>query len=102
MTKPTHINLPPTVHRNLLVHNQKCSMTRMNIEKNTQAPTHSHPHFQIIYMLKGTCNFLLGDETYPLEPGDAIYIESNLEHGFSKNSEDLEFLEFFVPGREDF
>jgi len=102
MTKPVYVNLPPTVHRDLLVHNSKCSMTNMHVEKNTKSSTHSHPHFQIVYLMEGSCNFLLDGEVIKMTPGQAVFVESNVKHGFCENTEDLKFLEFFVPGREDF
>ncbi|MGB4589380.1 MAG: cupin domain-containing protein [Clostridiaceae bacterium] len=102
MTKSVYVNLPPTVHRDLLVNNSKCSMTKMNVEKNTKSSTHSHPHFQIVYLLEGSCDFLLNGEVIPMVPGQAVYVESNALHGFCENTENLTFVEFFVPGREDF
>jgi len=102
MTKPVYVNLPPTVHRDLLVNNTKCSMTKMHVEKDTKSPTHHHPHFQIIYLIDGSCSFQLGEEIIPMTAGQAVYVESNIDHGFLENPEDLKFLEFFVPGREDF
>ena len=77
-------------------------MTQMQVEKNTNSPTHSHPHFQIIYLIEGSCDFLLDGEVIPMAAGQAVYIESHVQHGFCENTENLRFLEFFVPGREDF
>jgi mannose-6-phosphate isomerase-like protein (cupin superfamily) len=55
-------------------------------------------HFQFI--LSGTGTALLADERVPLGPGDLVYNLEHEIHSFENlGSEDMTFVEFFVPGR---
>lgn len=93
---------PPTVQRAIHYTGPKCSLAEMHVARGTDTPTHSHPHATIVYMLSGACDFRLDGQLVPLKAGESLFVEGGLPHGFARNDEDLVFLEFFVPGREDF
>jgi quercetin dioxygenase-like cupin family protein len=44
------------------------------------AKTHSHPHEQIIVMLRGRMKFTLGDEVAEIGRGHAVHIPPNVPH----------------------
>lgn len=94
--------LPPTVRRKILSTGPKCSLAEMHVAQGTRTPTHHHPHAAVVYLLEGSADMRLDGQRVPMVPGDALFIDSGAEHGFAENAEDLVFLEFFVPGREDF
>lgn len=100
--KDVFVHLTPTVQRRVLVNTPKCSFSHMKVARGTNTPAHRHPHATILYMVKGYCNLRLGEELVFVSPDEAVYIDSDVLHGFVENEEDLEFFEFFTPGREDF
>jgi quercetin dioxygenase-like cupin family protein len=65
------------------------------------AAAHKHPHEQIVWMLKGTMEFRIGNEKRSMRPGDVAIIPGGVEHeGYFP--EDSEAIDFFAPPREDF
>ena len=44
-------------------------------------PLHVHPNCEeILYVMSGKCDHKLGDEVYPLTPGEAIRIPRGIQH----------------------
>ena len=68
----------------------------------TDYGTHSHPHEQIAYVLKGRFEFIIKDEKFLLEQGDSIYFEPNAPHGAILLTDDGILLDIFTPQRDDF
>jgi len=44
-------------------------------------PTFEHPGNEFLYMLEGQIEYRVGQETYLLEPGDALSFQGNVPHG---------------------
>ena len=44
-------------------------------------PTFEHPGTEFIYMLEGRIEYRCGQETYVLEPGDALTFQGHVPHG---------------------
>ena len=62
---------------------------------------HSHPHEQIVWMLKGRMEFRIDKERRVLEAGGIASIPGDVEHeGWCQ--EDTEVVDLFAPPREDF
>jgi transcriptional regulator with XRE-family HTH domain len=54
----------------------------ITIEDDSQRyPTFEHPGTEFIYMLKGRIEYRVGQETYVLEPGDALSFQGEVPHG---------------------
>jgi AraC-like DNA-binding protein len=49
-------------------------------DKPIQVPFHSHSHYEIYYFQGGTCNYLIGDKIYVLQPGDLIIMHGLTLH----------------------
>ena len=80
---------------------EKGMMVWWNIKAGAHAAAHSHPHEQIVWMLKGKMDFRIGRERRVLNGGDVAVIPSGVEHeGWCQ--EDTEVVDAFVPPREDF
>lgn len=62
---------------------------------------HSHPHEQIVWMIKGKLKIRIGNEERVMVPGDVAVIPGGVEHAGSY-VEDSELLDVFAPPREDF
>ncbi len=62
---------------------------------------HSHPHEQIVWMIKGKLKIRIGNEERIMATGDIAVIPGGVEHSGSY-VEDSEILDVFAPPREDF
>jgi unsaturated pyranuronate lyase len=66
-------------------------------------PIHSHPHEQIIVVLRGQLDFTVGDERRVAGAGEAIVIPPGVLHGGRVHgAEPVMTIEAFHPVRRDF
>ena len=64
---------------------------------------HSHPHEQIVYILKGTVDFHIGDETVRLKSGGLAVVPGNVTHYAEVvGDEEVLNLDVFSPARPDY
>lgn len=70
-------------------------------EAGQEGAVHTHPHCQCGYIIEGTFEATVGDETEILHGGDCFYAESNVPHGLVALT-DGKMLDIFTPMREDF
>ena len=47
---------------------------------------HRHPGGEFIYVLQGTLTVRIGDDDYPLEPGDSVYFDASVDHGYRRTA----------------
>jgi quercetin dioxygenase-like cupin family protein len=80
------------------------SMLVLNeIKPFAQPALHQHPHEQITYILAGQCDFIMGEETIRMGPGDAILIPPDTRHTLRPVGEETVMnLDVFSPIREDY
>lgn len=72
----------------------------VTVEALADLPAHSHPHEQLIVLLKGELDMVIGDEPLTLKTGDTVAIPGNVPHSaFAKTA--CELLDIFTPVRED-
>ncbi len=62
--------------------------------------SHSHPHEQISYCLKGKVAFHIDGETLRIHAGQSVVIPSHTEHGVTA-LEDNTLRDAFTPLRQD-
>lgn len=55
-------------------------LTKISFEGGKGAELHQHPEEQVIYVLEGAFDVILGDETYEVRAGQASYHPSNVPH----------------------
>ena len=72
-----------------------------SVKSGAHAAAHSHPHEQIVWMLKGRMEFRIGSERKMCRPGDIAVIPGGVEHE-AWFHEDTEVIDVFAPPREDF
>jgi quercetin dioxygenase-like cupin family protein len=65
-------------------------------------PLHSHPHEQITYVAEGEINFILGEESAHLKPGDVILVPSEIPHSIQLLTGHVRLVDCFTPIRQDF
>ena len=91
----------PGVLRAILCHGEKLMLCEVTLSKGASATIHKHPHEQITYVVKGTVQFTMGDETVRLTAGESCLVEPNVLHGAEAISDCL-LVDAFSPPREDF
>jgi unsaturated pyranuronate lyase len=80
---------------------QKGMMVWWRIGAGTHVAAHSHPHEQLVWIIRGRLEFRIDTERRVLEPGGIAVIPSGVEHeGWCH--EDTEVVDIFAPPREDF
>lgn len=95
------LTFEPGVTRDLLVHCETYTITRLRIQCGVSPSYHAHENAQAVYILGGSGIFRVGVDYCPLAKGDTVQIPPNVKHGFQSVTETVEMLEFFVPARED-
>jgi quercetin dioxygenase-like cupin family protein len=85
--------------RRRVVSGRQGTMVYWRMKAGAHAAAHKHPHEQIVWMVKGTMDFRIGDEKQTMRPGAVIPggVEPRglLSRGFRGDR-------FFAPVREDF
>jgi quercetin dioxygenase-like cupin family protein len=77
-------------------------MVEVTFRKGGVGEVHSHEkHEQVSYIVKGSFEVQVGDETRVLKAGDSFYAGYHVPHGV-KALEDSIILDVFNPFREDF
>lgn len=63
-------------------------------------PSHSHPHEQVIHVIRGRLRLILEDRTVEVPAGESFVLRSNVPHGAEAIGDTL-LLDSFSPPRED-
>ncbi len=45
---------------------------------------HQHPGVEFLHMIRGKIELVISSETYTLDTGDAIYLDSIVRHGYRR------------------
>lgn len=91
----------PGIKIKTLVYGEKSLLTEFRLNAGSRLPSHSHPHEQSGYLVKGRMRLTIGDKTFDVEPGDSWCVTGNLEHR-AEILEDSVAVEVFSPVREDY
>jgi quercetin dioxygenase-like cupin family protein len=87
--------------RQVLAYNGDLMLVRHLMEKGWVGSRHSHPHEQLVYVIRGHLRFTGGNETFEARDGDSFVVPGGLEHQASA-IEESEVLDVFTPAREDY
>lgn len=90
------------VHLTQLVAGDRTSIQHFHIEPGAVVPEHSHEHEQAGLVTSGTLAYLIGDEEFVLEAGEAYIIPGNEPHSV-ENRGDVpgDGIDVFSPPRAD-
>ena len=82
---------------------EKCMMVVNEILPSARPSLHHHPHEQLTYIIKGSAEFILGDEVISLGEDDVVLVPPNVPHQLKVTStEPVLNLDVFAPIREDY
>ncbi len=63
---------------------------------------HSHPHEQMGLLLEGQLEFIIGDESHSVQPGEMWRIPGGVIHSAIAGDAPVKALDVFSPIREDY
>jgi quercetin dioxygenase-like cupin family protein len=87
--------------RQVLAFNRGMMLVRHQMQPGWRGARHSHPHEQMVYVIRGHIRFVRGAEVFEAFAGDSFIVPGGVEHQASAVTES-EVLDFFVPFREDY
>jgi len=89
------------LQRQVLAFNPNLMLVRHLMEKGWQGALHSHPHDQLVYVVRGHVRFTGGSSTIEAAAGDSFIVPGGVDHQASA-LEESEVLDVFNPYREDY
>jgi quercetin dioxygenase-like cupin family protein len=94
---------PEGVIRRTLSYNDEAMLCHFVVKKGAQIPLHNHRATQIGYITKGKARFLAEkpEDEFQAEAGDSYVFSAFVAHG-TIALEDTEYVEVFVPVREEY
>lgn len=95
------VNCDPGVHRKILAYTEDMMMCEITFEKGAVGKVHVHPHLQSTYVVKGSFEFTIGDESKVVRAGDSLLMPPDVPHG-TVALEDGVLVDVFSPMRSDF
>ena len=91
----------PLLRRQIHGYDDKIMLVNVKFDKGGIGPMHEHYHSQVTYVVSGSFELTIGDETKILNGGDSFYIPPHVMHG-AICLEDGFLIDVFSPIREDF
>ena len=87
--------------RQVLAHNDQLMLIRHYFEQGWVGARHSHPHHQLVYVVKGAIRVDVDGKVFDVHAGDSFVVDGDVEHQASA-LEQSEVLDVFTPVREDY
>jgi quercetin dioxygenase-like cupin family protein len=101
-TDATKVTTPePGMLRQVLAYNPHLMLVRHTFEKGWKGARHSHPHHQMVYVVRGHIRFQAEGKSWEMRAGDSIVVDGGVEHEASA-FEASEVLDTFTPYRQDY
>ena len=89
------------MRRQVLAHSDSLMLVRHYFEQGWVGTRHSHPHHQLVYVVRGALRVDAGGKTFDVLAGDSFVVDGDVEHQASA-LEASEVLDVFTPVREDY
>ena len=91
----------PGLRRQVMSYTPSMMLVRHTMVKGWVGSKHSHPHEQMVYVIKGRIVFEYPGNIIEAGPGDSFIVPGGVEHQ-ARATEDSEVLDIFTPMREDY
>lgn len=73
------------------------SLEVYRLEAGATDPQDPHTEDEVYYVVSGAAKIQIGDAAHPVEEGDVVFVEREVEHYFFDIEEELVTLIFFAP-----
>jgi quercetin dioxygenase-like cupin family protein len=102
LAQPTSpwINTAPGVRRRTIAVGDRLFQMFVEFQARASTPPHSHPHEQVIHVIRGKLHLSVAGENIELAAGESFVLRSNVSHGAMAPVDTL-LLDSFSPPRED-
>lgn len=91
----------PGLRRQVMSYSPAMMLVRHTMVKGWVGARHSHPHEQMVYVVRGCLRFEHPGGIFDVSPGDSFLVPGNVEHQASA-LEDSEALDIFTPMRQEY
>ena len=91
----------PGLTRKVMAYNDKLFLAEHQMSKGWVGSVHSHPHEQIVYVVRGHLKVTCQGKTFEMRAGDSFVVRGGVEHGASALEDSL-VIDVFTPCREDY
>jgi quercetin dioxygenase-like cupin family protein len=91
----------PRLTRRVLAYNDKLFLAEHEMVKGWTGTVHSHPHEQIVYVVRGHLRVTAQGRTFDVRAGDTFVVRGGVQHGASALEDSL-VVDVFTPCREDY
>jgi quercetin dioxygenase-like cupin family protein len=89
------------LRRQVMSYSPSIMLVRHTMIQGWVGARHSHPHEQLVYIVRGRIRFQHPGGTFDAGPGNSFLVPGNVEHQASA-LEDSEVLDVFTPMRQDY
>jgi quercetin dioxygenase-like cupin family protein len=91
----------PGLRRQVMSYSPSMMLVRHTMSEGWVGARHSHPHEQLVCIVRGRLHFQHPGGIFDVGAGDSFLVPGNVEHQASA-LEDSEVLDIFTPMREDY
>jgi len=91
----------PGLIRKVMAYNDKLFLAEHQMSRGWSGTVHSHPHDQIVYIVRGHLKVTCAGITFDARAGDTFVVRGGVEHGASAVEDSL-VVDVFTPCREDY
>jgi len=91
----------PGLTRKVMAYNDKLFLAEHQMVKGWVGTVHSHPHDQVVYVVRGHLKVTCQGKTFEIRSGDSFVVRGDVEHGASALEDSL-VVDVFTPCREDY
>ncbi|WP_114751093.1 SMP-30/gluconolactonase/LRE family protein [Pleomorphovibrio marinus] len=85
-----------------LISGNNLLLSFISMDPNSSFPPHIHPEEQLLFVLRGTNEEVIMDNTHSMKPGDMVRIPGNMVHSAEIGEEGADVLDVFWPSRPDY
>jgi quercetin dioxygenase-like cupin family protein len=87
--------------RAVMAYNDKLFLAEHKMVKGWVGSLHSHPHDQVVYVVRGHLKVTCQGKTFDVRSRDSFVVRGGVQHGASA-VEDSIVIDVFTPCREDY
>jgi len=91
----------PGLRRQVMSSSPAMMLVRHTMSEGWNGTRHSHPHEQLVYIIRGRIRFEHPGGTFIAGPGDSFLVPGDVEH-MAYALEDSEVLDIFTPMRAEY